>query len=223
MLRYPFKENRLKEDRHRLLSPLLLIVALLMGGTVAARAGEANGYRSAHFGMTEAAVLDAMEADFAIPRESVERSANAVEKTISLTITIEDLVARTGRTEITYIFGYLSNKLIQVNLMWRVTSRFAGAKPRLKWAAKVMTNRLALWGIPRYEVEPNTKTKDGATLLFRGMSKSGMVTLISLKVPSEDKASLSVSLSVDEGYWLRVAFIENSGAPDIYKIEPGQF
>lgn len=218
VLPYPFKRSR-----HGLLSSLPVIIALLMGGPVAAQAEEASGYRSAHFGMAEAAVLEAIEADFAIPAESVKRSANGLEKTASLTITVKDLVEHTGRTEIAYIFGYRSKKLIQVNLMWRVTSKFVGATSRLKWAARVMANRIALWGIRRHEVKPNTKTRDGATLLFRGQRKSGMVALISLKVPGEDKASLSVSLSADEGYWLRVAFIENTGAPDIFKIEPGQF
>lgn len=207
----------------RLLFCLLVGGALFMGDAVAAHLSDAGGYRSARFGMAEQAVIEAIESDFDIPSGSVERSANALEKTSSLTITVKDLVEHTGRTEIAYIFGYQSKKLIQVNLMWRVTSRFVGAKQRLKWAAQTMSHRIALWGIPRYEVKPNTKTADGATLLYRGQGKSGMVALISLKTPSEDKASLSVSLLSDEGYWLRVAFIESTSAPDIFKIEPGQF
>ena len=215
---YPFKWVG-----QRLLFPLVTVIALLLSAPLSAQARDAGGYRSAHLGMDEAAVLKAIEADFAISPDSVERSANAVEKTTSLTVTVSDLVDFTGRTEIAYIFGYRTKKLIQVNLMWRVRSKFVGATRRLKWAARAMANRFALWGLTRTEIGPNTKTKDGATLLFRSQAESGMIASISLKVPSEDKASLSVSLSADEGYWLRVAFIENTGAPDIFKIEPGQF
>ena len=199
------------------------IVALIMSLSAAAEARHVNGYRSAEFGMDEAAVLEAIEADFVILAEDVERSVNAVQMTTSLTIMVKDLVNYSGRTEVAYLFGYRSKKLIQVNLMWRVTSKFFGATPRLKWVARAMANRIALWGIPRHVVKPNTKTEDGATLLFRGQGESGIMALISLKVPGEDKASLSVSSSADEDYWLRVAFIDNIGAPDIFKIEPGQF
>ena len=215
---YPFKLVG-----QRLLFPLVAVIALLLSGPLSAQARDAGGYRSAHLGMDEAAVLEAIEADFAISPDSVERSANTVEKTTSLTVTVSDLVDFTGRTEISYIFGYRTKKLVQVNLVWRVRSKFVGATQRLKWAAKAMANRFALWGLSRTEIGHNTKTRDGATILFRSQAESGMIASISLKVPSEDKASLSVSLSVDEGYWLRVAFIENTSAPDIFKIEPGQF
>lgn len=188
-----------------------------------AQSRDSNGYRSAHFGMTEAAVYTAIDADFAIPPDSVERINNAIEKTSGLIITVEDLVAHTGRAEITYIFGYQTKKLIQVNLFWRAPVTNDGATDRLSRAARVMAGRISLWGIPSHRIEPNTLTQDGATLMYRGQSKNGMIALISMRVTSEDETSLSNStLSVD-GSWLRVSFVENDGALDIFKIKPGQF
>ena len=202
---------------------LLVIYALFSGTPVMAQCRDSNGYRLAHFGMTEAAVYTAIKADFAIPPESVERTNNAIEKTSGLVITVKDLVAHTGRAEITYIFGYQTKKLIQVNLVWRAPVTDDGATDRLLWAARVMASRISLWGIPSHQIDPNTLTQDGATLMYRGQSKNCMIALISMRVPSEDETSLSAStLSVD-GSWLRVSFVENAGALDIFKIESGQF
>ncbi len=173
--------------------------------------------------MTEAAVLDAIEADFSIPPGSVERSANALEKTANLTVKVMGLVEFTGSTEIVYIFGYRSKKLIQVNLLWRMPAGAKDAAQRLLRAARVMANRVALWGISKFETAPNTVTIDGATLLFQGRGKGGMLASISMRVPSEEQASYSATETADVGFWLRVALIENVDAPDIYKIEPGQF
>ena len=218
ILPYPVKDLL-----HRRLPLLLVIYALFSGAPVTAQARDSNGYRSAHFGMTEAAVYTAIEADFAIPLESVKRINNATEKTSGLMIMVKDLVDHTGRAEITYIFGYQSKKLIQVNLLWRVPATIDGATDRLLWAARIMASRISLWGIPRHKIEPNTLTKEGATLLFRGQGKNGMVALISMRVSREDKTSLSGSTLTDAGSWLRVSFVDHAGAPDIFTIEPGQF
>ena len=71
-----------------------------------AQSRDFNGYRSAHFGMTEAAVYTAIDADFAIPPESVERINNAIEKTSGMVISVADLVAP-GRD---HLYLWLSNE-----------------------------------------------------------------------------------------------------------------
>lgn len=218
ILPYPVKDLL-----HRRLPLLLVIYALFSGAPVTAQARDSNGYRSAHFGMTEAAVLDAIEADFAIPPGSVERSANALEKTANLTVTVIDLVEFTGAAEIVYIFGYQSKKLIQINLLWRAPAGANDAEQRLQRAARIMANRVSLWGISKFETAPDTVTSDGATLLFQGRGESGMIASISMSVPCEELASCSASETADDGCWLRVALIENVDAPDVYKIQPGQF
>lgn len=217
-MRYPFNGIC-----RRLPCSVLVAIVLFCSAPAAPRAGDSFGYRSARFGMTESAVLDAIEADFAISPGSVERSANALEKTINLTVAVMGLVEFTGATEIIYIFGFRSKNLIQVNLLWRAPAGAKDAAQRLRRAARVMANRVSLWGISKFETAPNTATSDGATLLFQGRSESGMLASISMRVPSEEQASYSASGTADVGYWLRVALIENVGAPDIYKIEPGQF
>lgn len=216
----PYPVNRICR---RLLSSVLVTIVLFFSPPGSLRAGDIGGYRSAHFGMTEAAVLGAIKTDFAISPGSVERSANAHEKTTNLTVTVMGLVEFTGSTEIIYIFGYRSKTLIQVNLLWRAPTGAKDAEQRLLRAARIMANRIALWGVSKVETAPDTVTSDGATLLFQGQGKDGMLALISMRVPREEQASYSASVTAEIGYWLRVALIEDFDAPDIYKIEPGQF
>ena len=186
-------------------------------------AGEIAGYRTATFGMSESEAYDAIMADFGVARDKVARTTHALEKTVILTAFVDNLVYGTGRTEIAYILGYRSKALIQVNLVWRTPANAVGGKSRLLRAANAMIDRFALLGFPQSQIEPNSPLDDDATLLFRGQDKRGRLVLIGLKRPSESDGSSSAETSGDEGLWLRVSFIENAGAPDIFKIEPGQF
>ena len=186
-------------------------------------AGEITGYRTAAFGMSESETYDAIMADFGIARDKVARTTHSLEKTVILTAFVDNLVHGTGRTEIAYILGYRSKMLIQVNLVWRTPADAVGGKPRLLRAANTMIGRFALLGIPRSEIEPNSRLDDGATLLFRGRDKYGRLVLIGLNGPRESDDSGLLGTPENEGFRLRVSFIENAGAPDIFKIEPGQF
>ncbi len=198
----------------------LLIILLTSGGVAA---GEITGYRSAEFGMAESAIYDAIAADFGLAPDAVKRTTHSLEKTVILTVFVDDLVYGAGRTEIAYILGYRSKALIQVNLVWRMPADAVGHKQRLLQAANTMINRFALLGFPQSQIEPNSPFEDGATLLFRGQDKHGRLVLLGLNSPSESDGSGLAEASGNEGLWLRVSFIVNAGAPDIFKIEPGQF
>src|SRR5580704_4739816 len=86
----------------------------------AAGAGEAKieGFRSAGFGMTEAQVRLAVHKDFPAAGEKVSSELNPAEKTTVLTVYVPDLIPGTGKARISYILGYSTKKLIQVNISW---------------------------------------------------------------------------------------------------------
>ena len=207
--------------RNRILPALAgLLFGLFLNPAVA---GEITGYRSANFGMSESEAYDAILADFGVARDKVARTTHSLEKTVILTVFVDDLVYGTGRTEIAYILGYRSKVLIQVNLVWRTPADAVDGKRRLLRAANTMIDRFALLGFAQSRIEPNSLLEDGATLLFRGQDKYGRLVLIGLNRPSESDGSGLAETSGNEGFWLRVSFIVNAGAPDIFKIEPGQF
>jgi hypothetical protein len=77
---------------------------------------QVDGFRSAHWGMTDAQVKAAIRKDFNVPPEKVQTEENASERTAVLTITAGDLLEGAGKARVSYIFGYTGKKLIQVNI-----------------------------------------------------------------------------------------------------------
>ena len=77
---------------------------------------QVDGFRSARWGMTDAQVKAAIRRDFNIPPEKIQTEENASERTAILTITVGDVLEGAGKARISYIFGYTSKKLIQVNI-----------------------------------------------------------------------------------------------------------
>ena len=92
--------------------------------TPGAESGEpfqVDGFRSARWGMTDAQVKTAIRKDFNIPPEKVQTEENASERTAVMTVTVGDLLEGAGKARVSYIFGYASKKLIQVNIVWGTT------------------------------------------------------------------------------------------------------
>src|SRR5580693_1386206 len=77
-----------------------------------------DGFRSAHFGMTEAEVRKAIETDFKLTGSAVRPGDNPVERTHLLSVTVPDLVPDSGKAVIDYVLGYKSHSLIEVNVTW---------------------------------------------------------------------------------------------------------
>src|SRR5579863_130277 len=81
-----------------------------------AAAAAIDGFRDAHFGMTEVELRRAIQADF--PKAAVAAAINPTEKTTTLSLTAGGLLPDTGPARISYILGYRSKRLIQVNIVW---------------------------------------------------------------------------------------------------------
>ena len=188
-----------------------------------AQAEGISGYRSARFGMTEQEVLAAIETDFDIADWAVDRVVNATERTTSLVTRIDGLVADTGVVEIAYILGHSSKRLMQVNMLWRQPPGALDGSARLARAAVVMMRRFALQRFPRDESVENTVLEDGSILVFRAKDDRGRIGVIRLKERNGGGDTSTAGASHEEGSWLRISLIERVAAPDIFRIEPGQF
>src|SRR5579859_3584259 len=67
-----------------------------------------DGFRDAHFGMTEAELRRAIQADF--PKAAVAVAINPTEKTTILSLTAGGLLPDTGPARVSYILGYRSRR-----------------------------------------------------------------------------------------------------------------
>src|SRR5262249_41246131 len=77
-----------------------------------------EGFRSARWGMDAAQIRGAVQKDFGIPAEKVKSEENAAERTTVLNITVNDLLEGHGPARVSYILGYKTKKLIQINVLW---------------------------------------------------------------------------------------------------------
>jgi hypothetical protein len=167
--------------------------------------------------MTEAQVRQAIRKDFPAVGEKIASELNAAEKTTVLSIQVQDLIPGSGRAKVSYIIGYSSKKLIQVNVTWAADPKSpAGAEGVVATANLLRTYFLAASYKPD-SVIANRQLPNGY-LVFRGMdARSRMVVLLltgATAVPEGEKAPPVM---------LQLSYIGDPDHPDIYQVPKGAF
>lgn len=79
---------------------------------------EVSGFRSARFGMTSEQVQEAIKRDFDIDAAKIGKLKNNLQKTDIQAIQVEELVPGSGTSMVFYVFGYSSQRLVHVNVVW---------------------------------------------------------------------------------------------------------
>lgn len=178
-----------------------------------------GGFRSAQFGMDETAVLAAIKSDFGLEGETVVEGSNTVERTKVLTITVPDVLPQGGTSEVSYVFGYTSEKLIQVGISWSPAIDPAVDAQRLYANGDVLVAYFAAAGYAPETVRAGLVLNDGI-LLFRGEDSQGHATVLLLQgtfdTVGEDQRALTPQS-------LALLYAQDSDSPDIFQIQPGQF
>ena len=77
-----------------------------------------NGFRSAKFGFSERSVYKAIKKDFKISNKNISRVVHPTQKTVTLGINVNRLIAGSGPSKVFYVFGYKSKKLIHISVVW---------------------------------------------------------------------------------------------------------
>jgi len=189
-----------------------------------------DGFRAAKWGMNEADVKNASLSDFKIPLDKLKAERNPNEKTLVLTIAVPDLIDGTGVARVTYIFGYTTKKLIQVNIVWG-TPADPQAKPEMVVAAANQLRQLFLdEGYDPATVVTNTRAANGAIVVFQGQDADKHTTLLRLvsapdksdkeakgdgKAEGKDKPAPATALFL--------SYVMDAASPDVYRLKKGQF
>jgi hypothetical protein len=186
---------------------------------------QVKGFRSAHFGMSEAQVRSAIAAD--LPGAQVTESANPAERTRALQAKVAHLEPGPGTATITYIFGATSRTLSHVNVIWILEG-----DPRPDERASVVAAAAQLTNY--------FKTLPTAPKSSMGVTPSGPNGLIMFAALDEKGAAVEVAVE-GIGYqattggktsavappsgpaMLRVSYIANAANPDIYRVQAGAF
>ncbi|QPJ66526.1 MAG: hypothetical protein G3M78_14405 [Candidatus Nitrohelix vancouverensis] len=183
---------------------------------------EVTGFRSANFSMDEKEIYRAIFKDFKIPRSKIARSIHPVEKTITLGITVEDLLPGSGASHIFYILGHRSEKLMQVNIIWGKPVDPKSEPQTVVETANQLRNHFIQEGFQREGLAVNTPLEDGSILVFRGKDQKGRMAVLLLQNPADKGGEKGGANKIDDVN-LRLSYIEKPDAPDIFKIKKGDF
>ena len=176
-----------------------------------------DGFRSARFGSSERAVLSAVKKDFMIKDKDISRVVNQNEKTVTLSIDVNDLLVGSGPSKIFYIFGYKSKKLIHVNVVW---GRSVQQKPNAEAVVSTANQLRNYFAQKKYQKNGfalNAQLGEGTILVFQGKDQKGRAARLLLNNPKNKDGKVGDSIS------LTLSYIEKPENPDVYKIKDGDF
>ena len=200
---------------------LALVLALAMGAAPAASAqpGHVDGFRSAKFGADEKAVRAAIKADFSLEGKAVRVEENALEKTTALVVEVPALEPG-GKAQVAYILGYQSKKLIQVNVVWGAPIDPAASGDQLTGAAVLLRNYFAEQPFPADRRLQDQRLPDGSALFFQGADPQGRQVSVILFAGAAPAKAGEKPVPI---YSLRLSYIADPRAPDVYRLKAGSF
>jgi hypothetical protein len=206
------------------LAALLVLLAGMSAGNAAPPAPTAgptaviDGFRTARFGMNEAQLRAAIRKDFPRAAGRLVIAVQPTEKTTVLSLTA-DLLPDTGPARISYILGYRSKRLIEVNIVWTSDGRSAASDQAVVATANALRDYFASENFPPDSVVRNRKLADDAILVFRARDDQGRMVVLLLS---------GVAASARHGrqappLTLELSYIEDSAHPDVFRIPRGRF
>ena len=180
-----------------------------------------DGFRSAHFGMTEAEVRKAIEADFKLTGSAIRPGDNAVERTRVLSITVPDLVPDSGKATVDYVFGFKSQRLIEVNLAWSAATDPANKPTTLLHTGATLQAYFQGETFPAGQSVANAMLANGGLLLFRGTDPAAHTVVLLLSGPvkqdtKEHQAQLTPTV-------LSLVYAADAAHPDVFRLQKGAF
>ena len=183
-----------------------------------------DGFRSAHWGMTDAQVKAAIRKDFNIAPEKVQTEENASERTTVLTIMVGDLLEGAGKARVSYILGYSGKKLIQVNIVWGTTVDPQTKPDRIVAAANQLRALFLSYPYQPDTVASNVPTADGTITVFQGQDAEKHMTLLRLvSTPAPPAPKNAKSESPGPTVVLFLSYVMDVRNPDVYRLKKGQF
>ena len=186
-----------------------------------AAAARIEGFRSAHFGMSEAQVRREIEADFHLEGREIVAAENPLERTGVLRIRTGDLIPGGGAAQIDYIFGYRSHAMIEVNILWSAATDAKITPAQLVANGAALQAYFLKEGFAPDRMVRNALLPDGNVMLFRAQDEAGhaVVLVISGK---RDKAGAGGSARLTPTA-LTLVYAADPAHPDVFQLKKGAF
>jgi|SRR6516165_4570782 len=179
-----------------------------------------EGFRQARFGMNEEQVRQVIRKDF--PTAKISDAIHPSEKTMVLSFTVADLLPNTGNARVSYIFGYRSKKLIQINIVW-ASDGSAVSDETVVGTANSLRDYFASQNYKPDSAVANRQLAENTIVVFRANDLQGRTVLLVLSGAAaaarrEEKKGPRPPLLI-----LELSYIEDAAHPDVFSIGKGQF
>jgi len=188
---------------------------------------EVDGFRTAKFGMEEAAVKRAIAADFNVKESSISKEVNPVDRTTVLSITARDVLPEIAVARVHYVIGYSQKRLFQVVLTWGAgVSEVTPASTSVLGGAQELLNYFLGQGFKPENRIINAQVPDGNTLLFQGTDEKGRVVQLqygTMPEPPRKGETSDETKPPPRVPFGRLVYVEDPKNLDIFRIKPGQF
>ncbi|MFA4994239.1 MAG: hypothetical protein WC521_02925 [Bdellovibrionales bacterium] len=205
-------------------------MGFLMIGSVA-QAADVKGFRSARFGASEKAVIDAAVTDLGVKSADIQRAKDSVTKVTTLTTKLKSFAPLNLPALVTYVLGYKCNCLTQVGILWDFTGATEEQRKTAIVGVTALVNRFAgeEWG--KDETVMNRVTgdvKEGSTnvvVFFRGQNKDGgAITMAGapvkmMKASKDSKKDDPLSANIDDLKTVSVSYEKDAANPDIFRVD----
>lgn len=178
-----------------------------------------SGFRTAKFGMDEQEVRAAIAKDFDKADADISESANTIERTKLLSITVPDLLEGGGTAQVSYIFGYKSKALIQVGVSWSKATDPEITDAMLVANGDVLSNHFSTEGFAPDSVTTGSVISSGI-LLFRGVDAEGRSAILLLQGKFEEGDGGQKALTPAG---LALLYSVDPDNPDIFRVKDGSF
>jgi hypothetical protein len=181
-----------------------------------------DGFRQALFGMSEEQVRQVLRKDFPASAGKITSAVHPSEKTTVLSVTASDLLPNSGNARISYIFGYRSKKLIQVNIVWSSEGNVAGDET-LVGTANSLRDYFAAQNYKPDTVVANRQLAENTIVVYRASDLHGRMVLLVLSGVAAAARDEEKKGPRPPPLTLELSYIEDAGRPDVFKIDKGQF
>ena len=183
-----------------------------------------DGFRSAHFGMAEADVRKAIETDFKLSGSAIRSGENPLQRTKVLSITVPGLVPDSGKAAVDYVFGYKSQRLVEVNISWSAASDPSNVPAMLLRTGATLQTYFQGEGFPANQTAVNAVLANGSILLFRGTDMTGHAVVLILAGPLSrpDKTDKTRRIQMTPAV-VSLAYAADPEHPDVFQLQKGAF
>ncbi len=210
--------------------PRLCLALLLLGAAPAASATQVpqpahtasvDGFRSARFGMDEAALAKAIKTDFGLAPPALQINEDPVTHTTSITLVVPALIEGLGKADVQYVLGYQSHKLTQVVVIWDQAADSANTPAALVRIAGSLQGYFEHEGFPAGQIKVNYVAGNGDLVLLRASdAQSHTVVLTMQGTLAKDKTSGKATFTPRA---LTIGYVADAAHPDIFNVPKGAF